>query len=693
MKLNFVNTVLITYLSIASMPLLAQKNVPVNDIDPVTANNNSIFPASFFSQYTPQNAMEMIQRLPGFTFNRGSNARGFGGNAGNVLIDGVRPSSKSGGLRGALQRIPVAQVLQIEILRGGVGAGEAAGQSIVANIIKKDTQTSGTWGLELKRAPNKVYKSEIEATITMKLGKWDTLFDAEIGGYPGYRTALIEDLNANNELTSNATEILETLNERISFTSEASRELGGGKLTINTALSGNKWQGDTSRDIYTTSLINYTNKTNNTAPDEYWLLNQDEENIKTELGVDWVNVSNNWKWRVIGLASSHDHKYENTYHFEEKNSAVTDNSQYANDTLKTEYIARTTYGKVGDMKFKPEFGIEIANNQLETESDLIENNIPQQLEGADIVEELRGEVFANMVYITNPNLTVEGGLTAEISEIKVTGDVNQSQTFHFIKPRLSASYKINDLSQLTLVAERSVNQLNFSDFAASSDTTDSRTTSGNSNLQPEHANTLIAIYNLRFSERGSLKVETLYERRQDIHEKIILPSGNEGLGNAGDANFWRVETNVNLPLDAFLENGLLEIAHAYRGSDFDDPIINSSRTVSSYTPNSYRIEFRQDLSHHKFSWGLEYKSDFKDTKFYVDEIKTFEGNNRLARFFFETTQFFDIKSRLEIKNINLARYTRSRYFYQDDRSGAYEGAEIAHRKREAEVKLSFFSTF
>ena len=77
------------------------------------------YPAAFFEQYTPQNAMDMINRLPGFSFDRGSNARGFGGNAGNVLIDGARPTSKSGGLSGALSRISAAQVESIIILRGG----------------------------------------------------------------------------------------------------------------------------------------------------------------------------------------------------------------------------------------------------------------------------------------------------------------------------------------------------------------------------------------------------------------------------------------------------------------------------------------------------------------------------------------------------------------------------------------------
>ena len=105
------------------------------------------------------------------------------------------------------------------------------------------------------------------------------------------------------------------------------------------------------------------------------------------------------------------------------------------------------------------------------------------------------------------------------------------------------------------------------------------------------------------------------------------------------------------------------------------------------------MEFRQDVSQYGFSWGVVYWGDFKSKNFYVDEIKTVEGNKRLGRIYIETTRFFNIKSRLEIKHANVSRYTRSRYFYQDDRSGEFEGSQVAHREREPDIKLSFSSVF
>src|SRR3569623_196076 len=50
---------------------------------------------SFFAAYGPANVQEMINRLPGFTLDAGSSVRGYEGAAGNVLIDGQRPATKT----------------------------------------------------------------------------------------------------------------------------------------------------------------------------------------------------------------------------------------------------------------------------------------------------------------------------------------------------------------------------------------------------------------------------------------------------------------------------------------------------------------------------------------------------------------------------------------------------------------------
>src|SRR5690606_9963341 len=89
------------------------------------------YPPSFFAASQPVNAFEMIERVPGFSFYGGSNVRGFEGAAGNVLIDGQRPSSKSDGLADILRRLPVSQVERIELIRGGAPGIDMQGRTVL----------------------------------------------------------------------------------------------------------------------------------------------------------------------------------------------------------------------------------------------------------------------------------------------------------------------------------------------------------------------------------------------------------------------------------------------------------------------------------------------------------------------------------------------------------------------------------
>src|SRR5688572_29501428 len=115
------------------------------------------YDAAFFAAFAPRNALDMIRQTPGFAFEDNeeeSQRRGFAGAVGNVLIDGERLSAKSQSLTDVLQRIPAADVLRIEILRGAEVAGDASGAAVIANIIRTRSAGSGTWdvGFEITNA-------------------------------------------------------------------------------------------------------------------------------------------------------------------------------------------------------------------------------------------------------------------------------------------------------------------------------------------------------------------------------------------------------------------------------------------------------------------------------------------------------------------------------------------------------------
>lgn len=601
------------------------------------------YPAAFFEQYTPQNAMDMINRLPGFSFDRGSNARGFGGNAGNVLIDGARPTSKSGGLSGALSRISAAQVESIIILRGGTNTADASGHAVVANVVRIKGLQQGTWAAKLRRASDSTYIPNVEAAISTTLGNWETSFDIDIGGRPGYRTAVIDNFDADNLLTSRANEQFKDSGRWLFINGEGSSQFAEGDLIINGRIGGDKWRGDQHRDIFITPIIDKY------SPDEFWQLDEKNKFKMLELGIDWTQEVKNWKWHIIALGLVNDKDYHYNVNEEILNSQAVSDDYFSQKRLKTEGIIRTTLSTISKATFKPEFGFEIANNKLNTSANETDNGILVPVDGSDvIVEEWRAELFATLNYEIDSALTLEGGITAEFSQIAVTGDSNQTQRFNFIKPRLSATYKINNQTTLTLEGEHSVGQLNFNDFASSTEASDDSSTSGNPDLKPDQQTEIAATYDWSFSELGSIKVKAFYQWRSDILEQIILATNDsndenddisQGLGNAGDARFWGFTTELNLPLDYLLPNALLEVFYKYNDSQFDDAIISTKRTINDYTPTWTKFKFRQDFITQKFAWGAEYWGDFKDTNHRVDEIQTFGANKRL-RLFIETTRFF-----------------------------------------------------
>src|SRR5512142_992576 len=107
-------------------------------------DQNSVlqYPAAFFADSRPSTAYDMISRLPGFVFDDGKTARGFAGTAGNVLIDGQRPTAKTDDLQSILQRIPASDVDRIEVIRGGAQGIDMHGQTVVANVVRKKNDST-----------------------------------------------------------------------------------------------------------------------------------------------------------------------------------------------------------------------------------------------------------------------------------------------------------------------------------------------------------------------------------------------------------------------------------------------------------------------------------------------------------------------------------------------------------------------
>src|SRR5947209_14117669 len=100
------------------------------------AGGRTVYQADYFRTFSPSNALQIVQRVPGFTLDTGdTSVRGFGQAAGNVVINGQRPSSKADTLDVILSRIPASRVARVEIGPGALFGSEYAGKAQVLNLI------------------------------------------------------------------------------------------------------------------------------------------------------------------------------------------------------------------------------------------------------------------------------------------------------------------------------------------------------------------------------------------------------------------------------------------------------------------------------------------------------------------------------------------------------------------------------
>src|ERR1051325_9214832 len=90
---------------------------------PAPSSRTTVYDAAFFAQYAPRTALDIVQHTPGFTLDLGAtqtvtgtvDVRGFAGTAGNVVINGARPSTKAETLDTLLARIPASRVKKVEV--------------------------------------------------------------------------------------------------------------------------------------------------------------------------------------------------------------------------------------------------------------------------------------------------------------------------------------------------------------------------------------------------------------------------------------------------------------------------------------------------------------------------------------------------------------------------------------------------
>ncbi|WP_285017693.1 TonB-dependent receptor [Novosphingobium sp. fls2-241-R2A-195] len=650
----------------------------------VPAGPDPVYPADFYKPFQPQTALDMLERTPGFLLSEGTSVRGFGNAAGNVLIDGQRPTVKGGGITEVLRRIAASRVERVVLLRGS-DAAEAQGQTLVANVIlRTDAGGSGNAALTMTHTADGIVSPAGRVSFARRVAGWQTSIElsGEVTRYPTDGVYL--DRDATGTLTSTRREHIRAKAPEYGLALSTSGAVAGGTLTVNLRLNKDGYSSARGIDIFKGAA--------NGSPDGRRDIAYDENGRSGELGLDWTRrLGSGWTAKLVGLGRVERYVTDEDY-VEADYRGLSSQRE-----TPSEFVARATVTREGDHSVRPEFGGEVAYNRLSSLLDYAEDTgsglMPVALANADTrVSELRGEAFANITVKFAPRLALEAGMAVEFSRIRVSGEAAQEQSLSYLKPSAALVWSPSGSTQLRLGVRRTVDQLDFADFAASVNQADGRPLGGNSGLRPARVTRALARLDHRWGKGGAIAVEAYHQWHTGLLGYLVLDSGDQALGTIGDARQWGVSVQGTLPLDAVLRGARLTLDGTWRGSRLSDPITGKHRAMDDIAGQSVTAEFRHDVPALKSSWGVNWTAPEEADVFYTGEVLRARSHARWGGYI-ETTALAGFKTTLTAKAINGQDSSRWRRFYSPSRAGAYTGSEERNQKQGVIVSMAVVRAF
>lgn len=618
------------------------------------------FEPAFFARFNPVTADDMVRQLPGFTLDEGADLRGFGATAGNVLIDGQRPSSKTS-IKDELGRIAAGSVLRIELIRASAaGDLDVRGYTELANVVLKPAT-----GLK-------------ESTTFAATTRWyeQGRQGVQLGGTRSWKTD-----NFGFRLGVQATslgereEVSATFRNALGTVTRTQEEFYQNQITDITITGAANWN-ISARDtlnanfrvlprLFTTNAAGAVSVPALGGPAGAISLDYEEKDIwYVDLGGDYehkfdgqnavklITVNRLVNWRPQQLLT------------QDLNPLLAPRGQQIDnsDNRAGEHVLRGVYTLKPDAQHTVEFGLEGAYNYRRVNRESLVGPIGGPFAPPAIgipvsstkVEEDRIEASINDVWRLNPQLTLEGGFNYEASTISQSGDVSVERDFTYSKPRAVATWTPSADDQLRFSVLRDVSQLDFGDFATGLNSISSSANIGNPQLVPEQTWKASAQWKRALGPRGSISLTGFYDDIQDTQDFITVappvgfvcttPAGTPGqctaVGNIGDGQRWGARIEATLPLESVgVAGGILKLNVGAQDSEVTDPVSLQTRKISSEQEFDWAAEFRQDIPTMKFAWGGKVNTVGPIPHYRADRLEITEPKDPNVELFVETTAF------------------------------------------------------
>lgn len=696
------------------------------------------YSATYFSEWAPVTAQDMMDRIPGLdtggmgsgggsggfrgrggppggSRGGGSGGRGFGGGSGGteILINGKRTAGKNNSTGGQLTRITADQVDFIEIIRGTSGALDVRGSGQVVNIVLFDQFSESS--LQYEISANQTDDNTVKPTGTFA-------YSGQSGGLNFQLSATAVEPYFQNKSKENSVLGDFSLNDRILEESktEGSVLMLSSNLDyeINAASSvrfNALWldaSGNTEVVRQTTDLKVIPNK------DAF----QREESPATqdnwEIGGDYEwNTERGDRFKILFISNSlTESRTRERYDLFSETSK--EKNLYLDSWGNTkERIVRGSYTfniydsqdiEIGAERAQTILDSNLAlglSNAIGLSSDSVGGLIPVSVGNANsVVEEMRYEPFIIHNWIINSQMSLETSVLYEYSEIKQSGDVSKKRDFNFVKPKVDFRYDLTPQLQLRGTIEKVVEQLTFSDFVAVSDDQDedSNFQAGNANLRQEwywnyEVNSEYRLPNDIGVVSGRLYFEDWHDRIERLDVTVNENQLQSANGNIGDGEKYGLELKASIRMRMIgMPNLLVTAVQEMEDSKIKDPFLGTERRMLFSWRGRNTLGFRHDIPNLSLNYGVNWMNMFDGNRarYDIDDIEYGAGDPFWGAFV-EWVSPTNMTFRLDAQQIvNNGEFCRERQRYAGRiSSGILEEIEDQCSTSGPTVSLSMTGTF
>lgn len=662
------------------------------------------FEPAFFAQYAPLSALDMVARIPGFSISGGDGRRGFGENAGNVLINGDRPSTKSDDIESILSRIPASQVAYIEFSEQAGSSADARGQGQVVNVVRKAVNAvSGRYDLNLEVGEKRGATPFGGVSASIRRGPTTYDLSADYFAQLNHDTAIETIRNGRAVAIGRRVESNRGLYSEASASAAVKTKSGTVTINGNAKTTWRRYKGNRTTQVFgTAALLDATERLDQRSP---------QSEVATEIGGDVAfPLSKALATKIIFLyrterSSDTGGIITTRADGRAEQFTTTGSSQPSEAILRIQ----NNWKRIADHAIQ--FGGELSFNRRASRfaaANTTNGAVTQFPASNVVINERRFEPFVSDVWTVSPKWTIEAGVIAEASQLTLSGDSSAKRTFVFAKPRLVATWAAGPRTNFEFRVERQVAQLDFGDFATSVDLgAGAQVSAGNVDLVPEKTWTFSAQVKRKFFDRGSIQLTARYVRVSDTQDLIpvivrdasgAITSRFDGAGNIGNSTRWGGRLEITLPFDWLTKPlGVTGLELAYTGNLDDsrvvDPVTGQFRRRSGDALWSQTFNLRQDLRKAHVSWGVNVSVQSPNIFYYVDQIATFrQGADVLA--YIEYNKWSVGTLRFQINNLTDLALVRNRTFYRDTRqTGDIITSFNRNRSRDTRFQISFNGKF